>query len=464
MTEKNRKRASVVRSFTTLSDLGETRGLNEERRSIDFIASTETEDDHGTVIDQSWDLSRYRRNSVVLYAHNAEAGGMFGGGTPGDSIPIARAENVRVEDDQLKCTVVFPVEGEDALSDRVWRAIVSKRLNAMSVGFKPGKVKREELPEGRTRLRLSNNVLFELSICAMGSNPDAVAERSLLSRMADREDGEGCSDDGCGGPEDCEDDLCECACHGARTNKGSASTETTETHMDLETLARSLGCPATEGDVLAALEALKTRAAEPKAEAVAGEILAVTSFDEERAVFVARIAELDDGIATQRANLREVLGLTVDATHGDVTKALVHLQSRATKADELEPVVATLTGEVAKLEGDVAVREVDFLIKRGKHYGLSLDERSRKALAAYRKADPKGFAEDYKPALDGLRAFDESELFERVAPPVATSVVVTPDAADDRAEFDRRVAAYRTKHDCLESVAIDAVMRGRDIG
>lgn len=152
-------------------------------RAVDSIASTEAEDGHGTIIDQlSWDLSRFLKNPVVLYSHNLEAGGIFGGGTPGDSIPIARAENVRVEGKQLRARIVFPPIGADALSDRVWTAIETKRLNGISVGFRAGKVTREE-HNGRECHRLSACSLVEISIVPIPSNAEALIQRSIAGHL-----------------------------------------------------------------------------------------------------------------------------------------------------------------------------------------------------------------------------------------------------------------------------------------
>lgn len=404
---KPERRDTTMRAFASLDAAGETRAIDEQARSIDFVCSTEDQDGHGTVIDQaSWKLDRHARNPIVLWNHGTSS--MFGG-KPKDEIPIARAENVRVENGKLRARVVFPPAGEFELSDHVWNAVRSKRVNGISVGFKPGKVARETV-DGRERYRLFNCELYELSLTPLPSNAYTVAERSLLAKMAGRADVVGCSEDECCGPEDCGDELCVCACHGDRTTK-AAPRASTEKRTMLEILARMLGCTADEASIVAAIESLKTRVSvEPTTLALDS---TAVSFDEERSALTAQI-ETTKGIVR---SLIESLGLAADAPAGEAAKAIVTLQSRAALADQLEPKVAALSADLAKRDEVEAVREVDFLVSRGKQYGLTFDERSRKALIAYRKSDAVGFAEDYKAALDGLRAFDDSALFANIAGP-----------------------------------------------
>jgi hypothetical protein len=431
---------SILRAFAIDDGSIDDRALDKVGRALDFVCSTEDEDGHGTVIDQaSWKLDRYRKNPVVFWNHRS-SGGFFGDGEPKNEIPIARAENIRVDGSQLKVRIVFPSAGESELSDDIFKACVSKRVNATSVGFRPGKVAKESI-DGRERYRLFNCELFEVSLVGLPSNPNCIAERSMLEKLA-------------GG------DTATNDTPAAPAATATAPHALTETRMDLTAiLARMLGCTADEASIIAALEGLKVRAAEPKIEAIAGTLLDATgSFETERRSFTAQVESLQSIVRS----FAESLGVAADAPAADVTKAIVALQGRATIADELEPRVAELGKVVSDHEAAIAEREVSFIVTRGKQYGLSIDARSKKALLALRKADPKTFAEDYKPALDGLRAFDESELFERVAPEAKQTEPVVP-TTDPDSEFEARVAAYMKKTGCLRSVAIGAVMKDADL-
>lgn len=455
------------------------RKLDAKKRSIDVIASTDAQDGHGTVIQQDWQLERYLNNPIVYFEHNCAVGDGFftsGGERPGDKIPIAHAENVRVEDGKLKATFVFPKQGEDELSDKVWNAINSKRLNGVSVGFIPGKVEREEIPggDGRTRYRLSRCILFEISIVGVPSNPECVVERSMVERFFTN-------------PAMLERVLVE-RDHQTSVEKTATTRDaSTEFSMDkfLQILAKKLGCTADEVSIIEALDKLSRSAS---AELIAG---AADETETAARVAAARVVTLETELASVRTEMKPLamraalalvaitaLGLTETAGEAEVTKSIADLTARAAKGDELEPKVKDLTERQAKYDEAEANREVEFLIARGKDYNDAQPENARKALHAYRKADPKGFAEDHKAALDGLRKFDDPKLFETVttkrgdgeggkgsAGVDASQTRTSEEDAD--AEFNQRVSAYRKRMadegtPILESEAIAAVMRNKD--
>lgn len=152
----------------------EIREVNVEGRFADFICSTDTIDSHGTRIEQKWDLERYKRNPVVLYAHNRM----------GDGMPIGKASNVRVEDGKLCARVTLLSARANPLADQVMEQWREGCLRAISVGFYPHS-DRWEMVNDREVLVLTDNELRELSIVPVGSNPDALArmrERAAAGR------------------------------------------------------------------------------------------------------------------------------------------------------------------------------------------------------------------------------------------------------------------------------------------
>jgi len=165
------------------------RAVNVEERSVDVIASTDAIDSHGEWIEQSsWDLKRYEANPVVLYHHNIS--GYFDPPDPPYTLPIGHAENVRVTKTGLEATLFFVDDKASPMAEYVWQGFVQKSLRAISVGFRPHNVKSEKI-EGRDVYKLSDCELFELSVCPMGSNPEAVAkahdaDRAQLKALASR--------------------------------------------------------------------------------------------------------------------------------------------------------------------------------------------------------------------------------------------------------------------------------------
>lgn len=170
----------------------EFRSINEDERSFEVIASTESLDSHGDVLRAFWDLSRYEKNGVVLWNHNLA---LYMGGEAEDTLPIGRGE-ARVDGKKLVAKI-WLLKGEaetEPLVDKIWRRVQQRVLKAVSVGFRPGQVTRKVNAAGETEFyelgsKDRPNELREISLVPMGSNPDAVAksiawEREHLSREA----------------------------------------------------------------------------------------------------------------------------------------------------------------------------------------------------------------------------------------------------------------------------------------
>lgn len=151
------------------------RSINVETRTITVVASTETEDAHGTVLVQDWNFTRFDRNPVILWAHNATLGL--------DELPIGRATRREVVNGALEVDIQFAGADISLLAERVFQAYRQEFLRAVSVGFNPGSYRWEER-EGREVLVFFDNELIEVSCVPIGSNPDALA-RALAARSHD---------------------------------------------------------------------------------------------------------------------------------------------------------------------------------------------------------------------------------------------------------------------------------------
>ena len=178
----------------------DVRVLNEEDRSIEVVASTETLDSHGDILKQFWDLTRYSSNPAVLWNHNMFESSpySFGGAVrPEDVMPIGKATDVRIDAGQLVARLHLlktKPEDNEKVIDALWRRIQQQVVRAVSVGFRPGSVTRILNEDGSTNhYELGSpehpNELREISFVPMGSNPDAVAksiawERENLGRVA----------------------------------------------------------------------------------------------------------------------------------------------------------------------------------------------------------------------------------------------------------------------------------------
>jgi HK97 family phage prohead protease len=136
--------------------------VNEQERSVEYVCSTEDIDSYGTILRQTWDLERYRKNPVVLFAHKY------------DRIPVGRAANVRIENRQLLAKVFFATEEECKGAEDVWRAVKNGYMPGISVGF-DWRTYRWEKINGVEVLVFDNLELRELSLTPVPSNPNALA-------------------------------------------------------------------------------------------------------------------------------------------------------------------------------------------------------------------------------------------------------------------------------------------------
>lgn len=138
-------------------------------RSVRVIASTDAIDSYDEIVEQSWDLSRYEKNPVVLYNH---VSGRWWGSD--ETLPIGYASDVKVVDGHLEATLHFVNEEATELAERVWQGILQGSLRAVSVGFYPRTVVSERIDEV-DRYVLKDNELFEISVVPLPANPEAVA-------------------------------------------------------------------------------------------------------------------------------------------------------------------------------------------------------------------------------------------------------------------------------------------------
>lgn len=169
--ESPRKWDGVVRRSIDF----DIKAFDPEKRSFDVVASTDTLDGHGDVVEQTFDLKRYKKNPVVLWMHNSF--GFLDGSRAEDFLPIGRAESVKVTEGQLEARIILATADANPIAERVFLLWQQKILRAVSIGFRPGKVTREENNDtGKVTYRLANNELFEISVVAIPSNPDAVAK------------------------------------------------------------------------------------------------------------------------------------------------------------------------------------------------------------------------------------------------------------------------------------------------
>ena len=137
----------------------------DDSRTLEFVISSGGVDRVGdTIAPDGWKLDAYRKNPVVLWAHD------------GATLPVARATAVWTENKTLRARAEFTSPELNALGDKVYRMYRDGFLNAVSVGFMPLKYAWVDTPE-RFGLDFIEQELLEFSAVSVPANAEALVER-----------------------------------------------------------------------------------------------------------------------------------------------------------------------------------------------------------------------------------------------------------------------------------------------
>lgn len=131
------------------------------------ISTAAVDRDRDTLAVDGWDLTDYRKNPVVLWAHDSRMP------------PIARAESILATAGALKARTVFPDAGVYPLADTVKALVAGGFIKSTSVGFLPLEWM---FNEKRGGIDFRKQSLLEFSLVPVPSNPEALmdAKRSGL--------------------------------------------------------------------------------------------------------------------------------------------------------------------------------------------------------------------------------------------------------------------------------------------
>ena len=152
----------------------ELRAVDETKRQITFVASTESVDRYGDIIRVAgWDLKNYKKNPVFLFGHRSMDPPI------GKSIAIGIETNPKPA---LVQTIEFADKATYPFADTVFQLYKNKFMNAVSVGFRtlqdPNPIRDES--GAMTGLEFVAQELLELSAVVLPANTDAVARARAL--------------------------------------------------------------------------------------------------------------------------------------------------------------------------------------------------------------------------------------------------------------------------------------------
>ena len=143
----------------------------EEDRVLEFVISDgQVDRDRDVINPKGWTLKDYRKNPVVLWAHDSR------------SLPIARAKKVSTDGDQLVALAEFTDPDLNPFGDMVYRMFQGRFLNATSVGFRPTKFQwvQGDDEERRGGIDFEKQELLEFSAVPIPANPRALQRREML--------------------------------------------------------------------------------------------------------------------------------------------------------------------------------------------------------------------------------------------------------------------------------------------
>lgn len=156
----------------------EAKAVSGKERTLRFVFSDESVDSYGDIIKQDgWDLSRYTKNPVILWAHN---------GT--DNPPIGRASNVHVSNGMLIGDIEFAPKGAFEFAETLYQLALEKFIKGNSVGFQPIKIAEQKDAEaagvGKYGVLFEKQLLLENSLVSVGANENALQNglKSLVQR------------------------------------------------------------------------------------------------------------------------------------------------------------------------------------------------------------------------------------------------------------------------------------------
>lgn len=163
------------------------RAKAEETRTISFVASTSTEDRHGTVLNQAnWDLANFNSNPIIGYQHNVYGGDMCNAADPDDVIgkgvaTVVSSTRSAESEQQLDIDITFEPKELNEKADKIFRKILNGTLNAVSVGFIPkgegryGQLNGDETINKETYY-YDGQELLEVSVVNLPSNAEALTK------------------------------------------------------------------------------------------------------------------------------------------------------------------------------------------------------------------------------------------------------------------------------------------------
>ena len=136
--------------------------IDEHARTVQVLASTK-DPVNGEAL-ESWNLERFSKNPVVLFAHNNK------------ELPVGTATDVRPGPDGLRMTIKLASAEANPKAEQVWRCLREGIIRAVSVGYEPGEATETTGEDGERIVTRSASKLLELSFVPVPADENALVE------------------------------------------------------------------------------------------------------------------------------------------------------------------------------------------------------------------------------------------------------------------------------------------------
>ena len=145
---------------------------DEGDRVLKFRVTDETVDRDNEILTlDGWDIKQYKKNPVMLFAHNYR------------DLPVGKGKSIKVsKDDGMVIRTQFPTADEYPFADTVYRLYKAGYLNAVSIGFIP---KDHERGENGKPTKITKKEMLEFSAVPVPANPNAIMVNGLKSAVTD---------------------------------------------------------------------------------------------------------------------------------------------------------------------------------------------------------------------------------------------------------------------------------------
>lgn len=170
---KHAAKANALSDDALLQKGAYAKGVDSERRTVTFVLSTDAVDRDGDrILLDAWDLARYRKNPVVLWAHNSH------------TLPVAKSLHETLSDGALRSTAQFTTRDENPLGDTVFRLYQGGYLNAVSIGGMPKRYEWVDTEDRAFGMDIHEIELYEYSAVPIPAHPDALVSASKSIDLA----------------------------------------------------------------------------------------------------------------------------------------------------------------------------------------------------------------------------------------------------------------------------------------